>query len=203
MMKYAVMALALCACAHASPIDLDSAVSEPRLLFSTNSSLSSVVPDYRAVLAFIAIGLFIAAMVLRDGGDLGLPAGSAYDRYSQGYGQGYSGYAGQDFQARYGVSNLATKLTQLEKAFKKYEVETEECQMFIACEAAQTKKLAQNVTVLKIVSQILNAQGDDSKINPKVLGAFKNGAYAHERQIENTCEPLRKICYAAHNAAQN
>ena len=44
MMKYAVMALALCACAHASPIDLDSAVSEPRLLFSTNSSLSSVVP---------------------------------------------------------------------------------------------------------------------------------------------------------------
>merc|ERR1712117_776501 len=200
MMKYAVMALALCACAHASPIDLDSAVSEPRLLFSTNSSLSSVVPDYRAVLAFIAIGLFIAAMVLRDGGDLGLPAGSAYDRYSQGYGQGYSGY---DFQARYGVSNLATKLTQLEKAFKKYEVETEECQMFIACEAAQTKKLAQNVTVVKIVSQILNAQGDDSKINPKVLGAFKNGAYAHERQIENTCEPLRKICYAAHNAAQN
>merc|ERR1712088_439876 len=107
-MKYAVMALALCACAHASPIDLDSEVSEPRLLFSTNSSLSSVVPDYRAVLAFIAIGLFIAAMVLRDGGDLGLPAGSAYDRYSQGYGQGY-GYAGNDgFQARYGVSNLAT-----------------------------------------------------------------------------------------------
>merc|ERR1712240_740827 len=137
--------------------------------------------------------------VLRDGGDLGLPAGSAYDRYSQGY----AGYAGQDFQARYGVSNLATKLTQLEKAFKKYEVETEECQMFIACEAAQAKKLAQNVTVVKIVSQILNAQGYDSKINPKVLGAFKNGGYAHERQIENTCEPLRKICYAAHNAAQN
>jgi len=99
------------------------------------------------------------------------------------------------------VNNLATKLTQLEKAFKKYEVETEECQMFIACEAAQTKKLAQNVTVVKIVSQILNANGDDSKINPKVLGAFKNSAYANERQLENTCEPLRKICYAAHNAA--
>merc|ERR1712012_1304235 len=192
--------IALCAaCAAASPVDLESA-SEPRLLFSTNSSLSSVVPDYRAVLAFIAIGLFIAAMVLRDGGDLGLP-GAAYDRYSsyggQGYGQGYN----QDFQVRYGVSNLATKLTQLEKAFKKYEVETEECQMFIACEAAQTKKLAQNVTVVKIVSQILNANGDDSKINPKVLGAFKNSAYANERQLENTCEPLRKICYAAHNAA--
>merc|ERR1719392_2123 len=113
MMKYAVM-IALCAaCAAASPVDLES-VSEPRLLFSTNSSLSSVVPDYRAVLAFIAIGLFIAAMVLRDGGDLGLP-GAAYDRYSsyggQGYGQGYN----QDFQARYGISNLATKLTQLEK----------------------------------------------------------------------------------------
>ena len=60
-----------------------------------------------------------------------------------------------DFLGFFSLADLATKLTQLEKAFKKYEVETEECQMFIACEAAQTKKLAQNVTVVKIVSQIL------------------------------------------------
>jgi len=199
MMKYAVM-IALCAaCAAASPVDLES-VSEPRLLFSTNSSLSSVVPDYRAVLAFIAIGLFIAAMVLRDGGDLGLPAGSAYDRYSQGYGQGYSGYEGQNFQARYGVSNLATKLHQLEKAFKKFEVETEECQMFVACEAAQYKKLAQNVPVVQIVSKILSAQGDDSKVNPKVIRAFRDGAAAHRAEVAEACEPLRKICYDAHNS---
>jgi len=199
MMKYAVM-IALCAaCAAASPVDLESA-SEPRLLFSTNSSLSSVVPDYRAVLAFIAIGLFIAAMVLRDGGDLGLPAGSAYDRYSQGYGQGYSGYAGQDFQARYGVSNLATKLHQLEKAFKKFEVETEECQMFVACEAAQYKKLDQNVPVVQIVSKILSAPGDDTKVNPKVMRAFRNGVAAYKAEVADVCEPLRKICYDAHNA---
>jgi len=199
MMKYAVM-IALCAaCAAASPVDLES-VSEPRLLFSTNSSLSSVVPDYRAVLAFIAIGLFIAAMVLRDGGDLGLPAGSAYDRYSQGYSQGYSGYEGQNFQARYGVSNLATKLHQLEKAFKKFEVETEECQMFVACEAAQYKKLAQNVPVVQIVSKILSAQGDDSKVNPKVIRAFRDGAAAHRAEVAEACEPLRKICYDAHNS---
>ena len=51
--------------------------------------------------------------------------------------------------------DLATKLHQLEKAFKKFEVETEECQMFVACEAAQYKKLAQNVPVVQIVSQIL------------------------------------------------
>merc|ERR1711953_859884 len=198
MLKYAAVAL-LCACAaQASPIDVADA-GEARLLFSTNSSLSSVVPDYRAVLAFIAIGLFIAAMVLRDGGDLGLPAGSAYDRYSQGYGQGYSGYAGQDFQARYGVSNLATKLTQLEKAFKKYEVETEECQMFVACEAAQYKKLAQNVPVVQIVSQILSAPGDDTKVSPKVLNAFRNGLAAHQNEAAEACEPLRQVCYAAHN----
>ena len=106
MLKYAAVAL-LCACAaQASPIDVADA-GEARLLFSTHSSLSSVVPDYRAVLAFIAIGLFIAAMVLRDGGDLGLP-GAAYDRYSsyggQGYGQGYN----QDFQARYGISSKSS-----------------------------------------------------------------------------------------------
>jgi len=200
MMKYAVMALALCACAHASPIDLDSAVSEPRLLFSTNSSLSSVVPDYRAVLAFIAIGLFIAAMVLRDGGDLGLPSNS-YDRYSYSQGAYDQGYDASSFQARYGVqSNLATKMHQLEKAFKKFEVETEECQMFVACEAAQYKKLAQNVPVVQIVSQILSTPGDDTKVNPKVLTAFRNGLAAHNAEVSEACEPLRKVCYAAHNA---
>jgi len=197
MLKYAAVAL-LCACAaQASPIDVADA-GEARLLFSTNSSLSSVVPDYRAVLAFIAIGLFIAAMVLRDGGDLGLP-GAAYDRYSsyggQGYGQGYN----QDFQARYGISNLATKLTQLEKAFKKFEVETEECQMFVACEAAQYKKLAQNVPVVQIVSQILSAPGDDTKVSPNVLKAFRNGLAAHQNDVAEACEPLRQVCYAAHN----
>jgi len=200
MMKYVALAVLLCAAAaHAGPIELEDQ-GEARLLFSTNSSLSSVVPDYRAVLAFIAIGLFIAAMVLRDGGDLGLPAGSAYDRYSQGYGQGY-GYAGNDgFQARYGVSNLATKLHQLEKAFKKFEVETEECQMFVACEAAQYKKLAQNVPVVQIVSKILSAPGADDKVNPKVLTAFRNGQAAHQAEVAEACEPLRKVCYAAHNA---
>merc|ERR1712168_562733 len=126
-------------------------------------------------------------MVLRDGGDLGIGAGSSYDRYSQGgYGQGYAGYDGQNFQARYGVSNLATKLHQLEKAFKKFEVETEECQMFVACEAAQYKKLS--------------AQGDDSKVNPKVIRAFRDGAAAHRAEVAEACEPLRKICYDAHNS---
>jgi len=196
MLKYAAVAL-LCACAaQASPIDVADA-GEARLLFSTNSSLSSVVPDYRAVLAFIAIGLFIAAMVLRDGGDLGLP-GAAYDRYSYG-GQGYGQAYNQDFQARYGISNLATKLTQLEKAFKKFEVETEECQMFVACEAAQYKKLAQNVPVVQIVSQILSAPGDDTKVSPKVLNAFRNGLAAHQNEVAEACEPLRQVCYAAHN----
>lgn len=197
MLKYAAIAV-LCACAaQASPIDVADA-GEARLLFSTNSSLSSVVPDYRAVLAFIAIGLFIAAMVLRDGGDLGLPGGSAYDRYSYGgqYGQGYQG---NDFQARYGISNLATKLHQLEKAFKKFEVETEECQVFVACEAAQYKKLAQNVPVVQIVSQIMSAPGDDSKVNKKVLDSFRNGLAAHQQGVAEACEPLRQVCYAAHN----
>ena len=110
MLKYAAVAL-LCACAaQASPIDVADA-GEARLLFSTNSSLSSVVPDYRAVLAFIAIGLFIAAMVLRDGGDLGLP-GAAYDRYSYG-GQGYGQAYNQDFQARYGISSKSSRMFHL------------------------------------------------------------------------------------------
>ena len=63
-----------------------------------------VFSDYRAVLAFIAIGLFIAAMVLRDGGDLGLPSNS-YDRYSYSQGAYDQGYDASSFQARYGVQS--------------------------------------------------------------------------------------------------
>merc|ERR1712121_126631 len=163
-------------------------------------------------LALLGGLLFVALQSF--GADAFLPSsGSSYDRYSShpdlayansaaanaalAYAQNqHEQHAQQHRKKRspYTFTNLATKLHQLEKAFKKFEVETEECQMFVACEAAQYKKLAQNVPVVQIVSQILSAPGDESKVNPKVLTAFRNGQAAPQAEVAEACEPLRKVC---------
>ena len=47
---------------------------------------------------------------------------------------------------------------------------------------------------------LCSTPGDDTKVNPKVLTAFRNGLAAHKAEVSEACEPLRKVCYAAHNA---
>ena len=103
MMKYAVLVLALAAYASADE-SLFNEEGEGRLLFNTNSSTSTIVPDYRAVVAMIAIGLVLAGYILRTSS-----AEAAYDRNA--YAQGYAPYAQgpqydqhSDFSQRYGIS---------------------------------------------------------------------------------------------------
>jgi len=207
-MKYFVLAVALAACVRAESLDeLSDFEGEGRLLFNTNTSLNSLIPDYRAVAAAVAIGLVLVAYVLRTGGS------SVYDRNAYEYGQGYGydqygyqqdGYNGQSsFNARYGISNLATKMSQLESAFKKFEVETEECQKFVACEAAQLHKLKRNVPVVHIVNRILSTPGDESKVAPHLLEAFKAGQAEYKARNAEACVALRENCYRAHAAASN
>jgi len=199
-MKYIVLVAALSACASASELFNEDA-GEGRLLFNTNSTSSSIVPDYRAVVAMIAIGLVLVGYILRTSS-----AEAAYDRNA--YGQGYAPYAHGpqydqqgDFSQRYGISHLATKMSQLEHAFKKFEVESEECQMFVACEAAQLRKLEKNVPVVRIVNGILSGPGDYNKMNPQVMDAFEFGQAEHHKGNLAACAPLRAQCYKAHNAA--
>jgi len=151
----------------------------------------------------IAIGLVLAGYILRTSS-----AEAAYDRNA--YAQGYAPYAQgpqydqhSDFSQRYGISHLATKMSQLEHAFKKFEVESEECQMFVACEAAQIRKLEKNVPVVRIVNGILSAPGYDSKVNPQVLDAFRFGQTEHQKGNLAACAPLRAQCYKAHNQLNN
>jgi len=205
MMKYFVLAVALaCAvCVRAESLDeLSDFEGEGRLLFNTNTSLASLIPDYRAVVAAIAIGLVLVAYVLRTSGS------AAYDRNAYEYGQGYGydqygyqqdAYNGQNsFNARYGISNMATKMAQLEKAFKKFEVETEECQKFVACEAAQLHKLKRNVPVVHIVNKILSTPGDESKVASHLMEAFRAGQAEYRARNAEACVALREQCYQAH-----
>jgi len=214
-MKYLALALMLVAAASAHEAE------EGRTLF-TSSSGNMYLGLNDSTLLIGVIGLALAGGLLfvalqTFGADAFLPAqSSAYDRYSTHPDLAYANSAAANAALAYAQNqheqhqqyrrkrspftyNLATKLTQLEKAFKKFEVETEECQMFVACEAAQYKKLAQNVPVVQIVSQILSAPGDDTKVSPNVLKAFRNGLAAHQHDVAEACEPLRQVCYAAHN----
>ena len=50
---------------------------------------------------------------------------------------------------------MASKLAQLENAFKKYQVEEAECEMYIACEASQVHRHEENGPLAKIVYDIL------------------------------------------------
>jgi len=203
MMKYIVLVLAVSACAVSAVEDsLFNEEGEGRLLFNTNSSSGTIVPDYRAVVAIIAIGLVLVGYILRTSS-----AEAAYDRNA--YAQGYAPYAHAgpqydqqgDFSQRYGVSHLATKMSQLEYAFKKYAVDNEECQMFVACEAAQLRKLEKNVPVVRMVNDILSGPGDFNKMNPQVMDAFRFGEIEHGKGNLAACAPLRVECYKAHNAA--
>jgi len=219
-MKYLVLALVVAMAGSAFANDYD----ESRTLFTSSSgNMYLGLNDSTLLIGVIGLALlggllFVALQAF--GTDSFLPASkNSYDSYGQhpdlayansaaanaalAYAQNQHEQHAQQYRRKrspYAETNLATKLHQLEKAFKKFEVETEECQMFVACEAAQYKKLAQNVPVVQIVSKILSAQGDDSKVNPKVIRAFRDGAAAHRAEVAEACEPLRKICYDAHNS---
>jgi len=146
MMKYVVLSVALfaaAACAE-SLDDLSDFQGEGRILNSifNTSSLGLTLPDWRAVVALLAIGLVVLGYALKAA-----PAPAAYDKnyYEQGYDY-YSqdAYNGQEtFNSRYGItSNLSTKMSQLEQAIKKYGNDTEECQKYIACVEAATADCA-------------------------------------------------------------
>ena len=47
--------------------------------------------------------------------------------------------------------DVASKMAQLEQAFKKYQVEEAECEMYIACEASQVHRIEENGPLARIV----------------------------------------------------
>merc|ERR1719225_742682 len=105
---------------------------EPRLLDSVFNNTSI---DMNSILALILIGILF--LVTSGGSFLG---GTGYSRNSyqgqQGYYDYQDYYQDNQFYNRAGhTDDIASKMAQLEQAFKKYQVEEAECEMYIACEA--------------------------------------------------------------------
>ena len=52
-------------------------------------------------------------------------------------------------------TDIASKMAQLEQAFKKYQVTEAECEMYIACEASQVNRHEENGPLAKIIFDII------------------------------------------------
>lgn len=141
------------------------------------------------------------------------PGASAYNRYDQdqAYADYYNhqgGYYSEDpqYQTRYKrfTHDIASKMAQLEQAFKKYQVEEAECELYIACEASQEQRIEENGPLARIVFDILstfNRAKDGHKWDDRMEGlvkAFEFGTGASASGQVDPCQPLRNKCFELH-----
>jgi len=112
-----------------------------------------------------------------------------------------------EFQTRYkrfAPNDIASKMAQLEQAFKKYQVTEAECEMYIACEASQVNRHEENGPLAKIIFDIIstfNRAKDGHKWDDRMEGlvqAFEYGTGAQAAGQVDACEPLRNKCFELH-----
>lgn len=158
-------------------------------------------------LTFIAvIGLAVVAVlalvVLPQTGLLDdISSQQRYDHEQQYYQQ-----QGQDpYRTKRSYNeNMVTRMLQLEQIFKKFEVEEDECRAYIACEAANVEKLAENGPIVQQTHEFFNSV---NYAKPEALAKFYDNkpmmvmkqAYDHAKanqQHYDVCAPLRNACQA-------
>jgi hypothetical protein len=189
--------------------------SEARFLNFNNTGL----PDARAILAFTLLGLlalvtFGPSLLGAFGGGSGSGSYGNYNRNGfdyydggyQGYGQDGSENADQ-FYARSNADDMVTKMLQLEQIFKKYEVEEDECRAYIACEAANVERLAENGPIVQQAHELFSSITKPEhlvKLQQNKGMMIMKQAYdsAKTRQSEpDVCAPLRNACSALRQKA--
>jgi len=145
-----------------------------------------------AVAALISTGSFSPAKIVQ--------------RYGQEYNQFYDtvdAYS-QNRYRRSAANDIASKMAQLEQAFKKYQVTEAECEMYIACEASQVNRHEENGPLAKIIFDIIstfNRAKDGHKWDDRMEGlvqAFEYGTGAQAAGQVDACEPLRNKCFELH-----
>jgi len=175
------------------------------------SSIGNSLPDGRAVLALLLFGLLALVTFGPSllGGFGGGSSNSGYNRngfdYYDGQYQGYAedGTQNQDqFYARSNADDMVTKMLQLEQIFKKYEVEEDECRAYIACEAANVERLAENGPIVQKAHELFSAmtkpehlikmQGNKSMM---IMKQAYDSAKTRQQEVD-VCAPLRNACSA-------
>jgi len=107
----------------------------------------------------------------------------------------------QNRYKRFAANDIASKMAQLEQAFKKYQVEEAECEMYIACEASQVQRIDENGPLARIVYDILstfNRAKDGHKWDDRMDGLVQAFEYGTGAQTADPCQPLRNKCFELH-----
>jgi len=203
-MSKMVFCLALATAVQANNFDLEEQYTygEPRLLDSVFNNTSI---DLNSILALVLIAILALVTIgpnfLGGGG-----TGSGYGYNRNGYDQyNYYDYENQQqFYKRAGIfeADVASKMAQLELAFKKYQVEEAECEMYISCEASQVHRIEENGPLARIVYDILrdfNRAKDGHKWDSRIEGLVQAFEYGTNAGNADPCEPLRNKCFEVHS----
>merc|ERR1711981_930330 len=210
--KTMLVFMAFLALASASAVKLEkpeSVTEELGRFWTTNNMGSFLTLNATTLVTGVLVVLVIAVLaVALFGAAGGLPLRYGYQRYGNevphehAYFDDEAGY--QTRYKRFAPNDIASKMAQLEQAFKKYQVEEAECELYIACEASQVQRIEENGPLARIVYDILstfNRSKDGHKWDDRMEGlvkAFEFGTGASATGQADPCLPLRNKCFELH-----
>jgi hypothetical protein len=195
----AIFVAALCLNgALASPVS--EVQQESRSIYSTSSGMYLGLNATSLTLVMVVVlGAAFALLFATQTGLLtDLLGETSQQRYDQYYQQQEQPYRTK----RSSNENMVTKMLQLEQIFKKYEVEEDECKAYIACEAANVERLAENGPIVQKAHELFSAITKPEhltklKANKGMMIMKQAFDSAKTRQHEvDVCAPLRNACSA-------
>jgi len=202
LVKVFVFGSCLVSMATASSVfDNEQAQDQARTVFTSGGTYYLALNTTYLIYYGILIGLGLLAVFAMA--SIGAPSQAAGYGQSSGQYSRYSTADSEEFlhrQRRY-AEDIASKMAQLEQAFKKYQVEEAECEMYIACEASQVQRIDENGPLARIVYDILstfNRAKDGHKWDDRMDGLVQAFEYGTGAQTADPCQPLRNKCFELH-----
>merc|ERR1711981_1122298 len=174
---------------------------ESRTILNTDSGMFLSLNTSTLVIGLVVIAALVVGLIaISSGGLLEGISGQQQQRYDQE--QYYHGEEHPYRTKRSFNENMVTKMLQLEQIFKKYEVEEDECKAYIACEAANVERLAENGPIVQKAHELFSAITKPEhltklKANKGMMIMKQAFDSAKTRQHEvDVCAPLRNACSA-------
>lgn len=202
-----IAGVCLLAVTNATPVYQEEEAGTGRIWQATTTALSfnSTTADMIAAAA-LAGGLIALLYAIAFSGDTA--TGYGYGGYGGGYGgYGYGGYGQSSFNSRSDKKlveqELSNSMLALAEAFKKFEVEDLNCQLYVACEASQVHKHEENGVLAKTVFGVMRTmnkhgkkavQAQDEYV-ASLLDAYNYGDQELKGGNKDACVSLRDTCY--------
>jgi len=180
---------------------------EARFLYQNNNGMFLSLNSAYFIVAMLGVAFLAFGVLLLLGQNGNSPFASGYNRHGYDYGhydQEHYYHDQEQHRQRRGAAfnDVASKMAQLELAFKKYQVEEAECEMYISCEASQVHRIEENGPLARIVYDILrdfNRAKDGHKWDSRIEGLVQAFEYGTNAGNADPCEPLRNKCFEVHS----